>query len=199
MKLFRALYSRWGERRVGKITKILLPYIPTNASILDVGCGDGSLAQSLKKKLPNIQITGIDTLKRENEKIKVILYDGKNIPFESESFDYLMLITVLHHCDDYLPVLKEAKRVAKKGIIIFDHQYKNRFEYLMLCLIDIPGNIPFGVYTPFNFKTRKQWLDMFNNLNLLETKHSDKVYLFGKFFNFLFGRKMHFVSVLNKQ
>jgi len=109
-----------------------------------------------------------------------------------------MLITVLHHTDDYVPVIAEALRVARKGIILLDHQYNNWFEWLMLAIIDWPGNVPFGVYTPFNFKTREEWRSTFRQLHLNETKYEDKLYLFGKLLNPILGRRMHFLSILQK-
>ena len=127
------------------------------------------------------------------------MYDGKNIPYSDNYFDYVMLITVLHHTDDYIPVLKEAMRVSRKGLIIFDHQYKSYFEWLTLCFIDWPGNVPFGVYTPFNFKKRVEWKYIFETLNLREINYKDRVYVYGKYLDFILGKDLHFVSILEKK
>jgi ubiquinone/menaquinone biosynthesis C-methylase UbiE len=187
-------------RRLRKLTSILSPVMDSNSLVLDLGCGNGDLAVAIKQNVPNLNITGIDVLMRGDQTVvPVHAYDGKTIPFPDNAFDYVMLVTVLHHTDDYIPVLQEALRVSQKGIILVDHQYGNWFEWMILAIIDAPGNIPFGVYTPFNFKKREQWQAMFKQLNLDEVRYDDKLYLFGKPLDFILGRRMHFLSVLNKK
>lgn len=185
-------------RRLRKLTGIMLPYLPDKGDILDLGCGNGDFAAALMQQRPGINFTGLDIFPVPHSKIPRFTYDGINIPYPDEHFDYVMLITVLHHTDDYVPVLQEAQRVAKKGLIILDHQYFSRIDWLTLAFIDWPGNVPFGVYTPFNFKTRPEWVELFKQLKLKETLHNDKIYLFGKIFDSLLGKRMHFVSTLEK-
>jgi SAM-dependent methyltransferase len=174
--------------------------VSENSLVLDLGCGNGDLAVAIKENLPGLSITGIDVMRRAVETtVPIKVYDGKTIPFANDSFDYVMLITVLHHTDDYVPVIQEALRVSRKGIILLDHQYNNFFEWLMLAIIDWPGNVPFGVYTPFNFKTRSEWIALFKQLQIEETLYNDRLYLFGNILNPVLGRQMHFLSVLSKQ
>jgi len=187
------------NRRLNKFTEILTPYMPENAVILDLGCGNGDLAAHLQKNKKGLQFVGLEIKPREDAAIPIMAYDGTMIPYEDNHFDYVMLVTVLHHTDDYLPLLKEAKRVAKKGIIIADHQYKNKLEWLTLAFIDWPGNVPFGVYTPFNFKTRSDWQELYRQTGLVETAYNDQLYVYGKTADFALGKKMHFISVLDKE
>jgi ubiquinone/menaquinone biosynthesis C-methylase UbiE len=151
------------KRRLKKITTILSRYLPEDGHILDLGCGDGALSNALKTQLPNIQFTGLDINPAPSSDIPILVYDGNIIPYPDQHFDYVMLITVLHHTDDYAPVLREAFRVSKKGLFIIDHQYNGILEWLTLAFIDTPGNIPFGVYTPFNFFTRSEWQALLSN------------------------------------
>ncbi len=179
--------------------QIMLPCMPEGGDILDLGCGHGDLAASLMKARPALRFTGLDVYPLENSLIPRQLYDGVTIPYPDAHFDYVMLVTMLHHTDDYVPVLKEACRVARKGLLVFDHQYFNRLDWATLAVIDWPGNVPFGVYTPFNFKTRAEWLQLFRSLRIKEVYHSDRVFLYGKILDFLFGRRLHFVSALAKE
>lgn len=187
------------KRRVDRITEIMSEFMPKEASILDLGSGNADLAYNLSGINANLKFTAIDVKVPPSPRMDVGIYDGKNIPYPDDYFDYVMLITVLHHTDDYIPVLKEAMRVSRKGLIVFDHQYKSYFEWLTLCVIDWPGNVPFGVYTPFNYKKREEWDSIFEALNLSQSKYNDRVYLFGKFFDFIIGKRLHFVSVLDKR
>lgn len=48
------------------------------------------------------------------------IYDGKRIPFDDDVFDVALLITVLHHIADPDATLREAKRVARRIIVLED-------------------------------------------------------------------------------
>jgi len=197
-KLIQYLYNiTLRERRLRKLTAALLPCMPTEGTILDLGSGNGDIAAALKSHLPNLEFTGLDVLPQADSKIPTQIYDGTTIPHADNSFDHVMIITALHHTDDYMSVLKEARRVARKKIIIYDHQYANRREWLLLAIADWPGNVPFGVYTPFNFKTRPEWQEIFESLNLKEVYFGNGFNFYGSL-AFIFGRKTHFISVLMK-
>ena len=76
-------------------------FFPDNkASVLDIGCGDGAAALHLMKAKPNLQIAGIDPLVRPNASLPVTKFDGKTIPFSAKSFDFCLLVDVLHHAHD---------------------------------------------------------------------------------------------------
>ena len=197
--VFKKLYNLLlRNRRLRRLTDILLPYMPENGIILDLGCGNGDLATLLKKRIPQLDITGIEITPNINASIPITVYDGETIPYPDNHFDSAIIITVLHHTDDYIPLLKEAKRVVKNNIILLDHQYASRLEWLTLACIDWPGNVPFGVYTPLNFKKRTEWTSLFRELDLQEVAHNNRLYLFGKIVDSLLGKNMHFISVLQK-
>ena len=52
--------------------------------------------------------------------IPLKIFNGTNIPYEDQSFDSVLVVEVFHHCNNPEKVLKEAIRVAKKKVIIFD-------------------------------------------------------------------------------
>src|SRR3989337_138881 len=67
----------------------------------------------------NSNITCVDVrLNPLCKSIPVIIYDGKKLPFQNETFDISLLIAVLHHCNEPLQVLDEAIRVSSKKIVI---------------------------------------------------------------------------------
>ena len=199
-RILRWLYDVSLRRgRVERLSKILLEYLPERGTVLDLGCGSGDVTLALKAARPRLSFTGLDVVPHTpREGLSVAAYDGEHVPYGDASFDWVMLVTVLHHTNDCRLLLAEARRVAKKGIIILDHQYKSRLDWLTLALIDWPGNVPFGVYTPFNFNTRDQWLAVFDELNLTESRHEDGVPHFGPMLAPLLGRNLHFVSVVEK-
>jgi methylase of polypeptide subunit release factors len=62
-KLHNLLVS---HRRAGVLAGHLGEMIPASAKVLDVGCGDGTVAKLLLEERPDISIHGIDVLLRSN-------------------------------------------------------------------------------------------------------------------------------------
>lgn len=96
----------------------ILNCIPEGSKILDVGCGDGNVAQLYLKKG---EVYGVDisaaVLKLAQKKgIKTKLCDlnKEKLPFADDFFDVVIFTDVVEHLISPLVVLKEAKRVLKK-------------------------------------------------------------------------------------
>jgi hypothetical protein len=77
------------------------------------------------------------------------LYDGKNIPFESNKFDLVTLFSVIHHipCDEFREVSKEIARVCKgylylKDVDLVDEVAKIMFriQHYVFEGVFLPGN-----------------------------------------------------------
>lgn len=132
--------------------------------ILDVGSGRCLIAKELKDML-NADIRCIDIADMNETDIELTVYDGKTIPYKKNTFDTIIIVYVLHHCDKPEDVIKECARVAKKNgrIIIFeDFGFKP-----MIYLLDLITNkVIHNVNTPLNFKKEKEWTDIFNRNKL---------------------------------
>src|ERR1700730_13074213 len=108
-KLLNAVHEKAVfKRRVKVLSRLLSDEIREGKSVLDLGCGDGSIARSLMDDQPNLEIRGVDVLRRPEVRIPFDLYDGKTIPFSDGSFDWVTVVDVLHHTDDPQDVLPEA-------------------------------------------------------------------------------------------
>ncbi|MCA9371997.1 class I SAM-dependent methyltransferase [Candidatus Woesebacteria bacterium] len=101
----------------------LSPYLQNATDVLDLGASCGRLANELSKKFPKIHFVGVDTHVQPKTFIPIKKYDGKKIPFPDNSFDCVMIIDVLHHDKNPEHILKEAKRVSRKYILIKDHYW----------------------------------------------------------------------------
>ncbi len=77
-----------------------------------------------------------------------------------------MFIDVLHHTEDPLKLLREALRVARKGIIIKDHMVKGFLAWPTLRAVDWVGNAPYGVVLPYNYLSEDEWQSAFKTLGL---------------------------------
>lgn len=126
--------------------------------ILDFGCGDGWFSSQIQQVVPDVQLTSLDVKLRKNVMIEPVIYaPGDNLPFADTSFDLAYAIDVLHHCDSPHRYLDELARVASRYILIKDHTYNNRLDYLTLAVFDELGNRRFGIPTPQHYQRGDEW------------------------------------------
>ncbi len=196
MSLVARLHDGVTRRRVRKLTEHFAALIPSRARVLDVGCGDGLLARRITQERPDLEIVGIDVLPRPRTYVEVSLFDGKVIPFESGSFDAVMLLDVLHHTDDPMILLREAVRVARSTLIVKDHTRDGLWAEQTLRFMDWVGNAHDGVALPYNYWTRAQWRDAFGALGLGVEGWVTDLNLYPAPASFAFGRSLHFVARL---
>ncbi len=186
------------KRRIEVISETINHLLPKVDSILDIGCGDGSISKKIIDKRGDLQITGIDIMERPMCHIEYASFDGKVIPFENNSFDAVQLIDVLHHTNDIKELMQESLSKSKKYVIIKDHIYSNRIDFLTLKFMDWIGNAPHGVEIIYNFQKEKYWINLYEELGLEIVSLERKVKLYPTLFNWIFGRKLHFVVILQK-
>lgn len=150
------------------LKKILTPYLSNNniSTVLDLGASDGRLSYEISKQFPNIKFEGVDTYVQPNTYIPIKRYDGVKLPYKDDSFDLVLIVDVIHHSNNPQELIKEAKRVTKKHILIKDHYYNNKFDYLLLKYSDYIGNKPYSIELPYNFLKKQQWLNIFNKLSI---------------------------------
>ncbi len=168
------IFKLWIKMRASRIGREILPFLGDVKSLLDFGCGDMAISQYLKDNSNKINITGIDTIDYNLTSMPFFQYDGKKIPFDNESFDTVIAIAALHHCNNPRSMLKECVRVAKRKIILFEDIYNNRLEEFFTKSVDYIGNHleTSAVDIPFNFLSLKEWKAEFvrNNLKIKSMK-----------------------------
>lgn len=165
------------NHRTEKIVNAFEEFINRGEKILDIGAGGGWIGKEIQNR-KSASVTLLDVMNfNQTLDLKLILYDGKNIPFPVNSFDTSLLIFTLHHCLNPLKVLNEAKRVTREKIIIIEDipkgggrvtSFINKiFLYLWDILINLPSLIkPPGENITFNFKTISEWQKIFNRFGL---------------------------------
>ena len=128
--------------------------------VLDIGAGRCYIAKELKSN--NLKVACLDIKNLSRTDMKVVVYDGRNIPFNTNSFDSALIAYVLHHCEEPIKVLNETLRVCKGNIVIFEDTKPSPVTNAM----DFLSNKLRGVATPFKFKPEREWLAIFKKLNL---------------------------------
>jgi len=105
--LFRGLHPQVNELihrwHMHEIVTRLLPHIPQDGTLLDVGCGYGRLAAAVRGVRPDIRVVGVDFApgycKLFSSHGPAVCGDASRLPFRPGSFDAATLVTVLM----YLP------------------------------------------------------------------------------------------------
>jgi ubiquinone/menaquinone biosynthesis C-methylase UbiE len=96
--------------------------------MLDVGCGDGSVAGALHAESYVRSAVGLDLLPERIEQARVahpalefVVGDGSTLPFADSSFDVVLAMTVfssIEHREHRIATLAEAERVLRPGGIL---------------------------------------------------------------------------------
>jgi len=93
--------------------------INKKSKILDLGCGSGIIGKEFKDYF-QADLIGVDIKDQRIVNIPFQLFDGLHLPFLENSFDSVLISFVLHHAQDPIGLLKEAKRVTRNKIIVYE-------------------------------------------------------------------------------
>jgi SAM-dependent methyltransferase len=197
MSLIESLHTGYvHRRRVDVLARHLARLLPRDASVLDVGCGDGRLAGQISKIRCDMDISGIDVLCRPETQIPVREFDGATIPYPDKSFEAVLFVDVLHHTVDPMILLREARRVARTAIVIKDHSLCGLLALPTLRFMDEVGNRRHGVALPYNYWTPKQWQRAVQELGLSAVVWKKDLNLYPAPARWLFDRSLHFIALL---
>jgi SAM-dependent methyltransferase len=185
-------------RRVRVLAELLAATVPQDSSLLDIGCGDGTISSLIQSAVPSAQIQGIEIAARPSCRIPCRPFDGLHIPFPEATFDVCMFVDVLHHTNHILELLGEASRVSRRFVLLKDHISQNSLDFRTLQFMDWIGNRPHGVVLPYNYQSRIQWQEHFSRTGLRVKTWEDRIPLYPFPFGLAFGRKLHFVALLEK-
>jgi len=129
-------------------------WIPQGSSVLDLGCGDGSLLRYLRETR-DVRGYGVEI---SDEGIEACILNGVNViqsnlesglsGFENGSFDYVILSQTLQATRHTAPLMQEMLRVGREGIVSFPN-----FGYWQNRLNVMRGRMPVSEDLPY------QWYD----------------------------------------
>jgi SAM-dependent methyltransferase len=200
LSLVKSFHHRWiFQRRVAVLSTLLAEMIPPAASVLDVGCGDGSIGKLIAQKQPGVAVHGLEVMARPVCELEYSLFDGTRIPYPDASFDVCLFVDVLHHSDDPAQLLGEAVRVSRRYVVIKDHLCENAVDAATLRFMDWVGNRPHGVRLTYNYKSRREWDALFAAAGLGIRAWKDSVPLQAFPISTVFSRKLHFIALLAKE
>lgn len=134
-------------RTIANSAAYLEPHLDAGLTLLDVGCGPGTITAEFAARLAPGRVVGLDAaqeiIDRANEQfardgLDFVVGDAYALPFEDGSFDIVHAHQTLQHVADPVAVLREMRRVATPGGIVAarDVDYAGTFWYPLLPGLD---------------------------------------------------------------
>lgn len=147
------LFDFWWRIRSKRLAKYVLSYIHKGASVLDIGCGSGILAETISS---HASVKLLDVIDWNITNLPLVLFDGRHIPYQDKEFDIALLVDVLHHAEGEEGLLAEANRVAKKVVVleeVHEHNHMNILANINDNLQWLLYGMPLGVH----HRSKEQW------------------------------------------
>ncbi|MCB1110486.1 MAG: methyltransferase domain-containing protein [Chlamydiia bacterium] len=152
----QAFQKRSAQEKAG----FLLPHLKGYESLLDCGCGPGSITLDFASLLPQGSVCGVDIEPSQVEFSQKLMEERKihnasfqtadilNLPFEDNSFDVAFVHAVLWTLEDALSAIRELMRVVKPGGLIASR------EPCMESVIYFPESKPFEKAFSLQFRAQ---------------------------------------------
>ncbi|MBP9151774.1 MAG: methyltransferase domain-containing protein [Flavobacteriales bacterium] len=178
LNVFKPLERTWALRRAEVKRKRLLHFLSKGESVLEVGAGNGALMKLLNNEGMKLQPLDIEDGSLFDD-VKVEVYNGEKFPFADKQFDVCQLITMLHHTTNAEELIREAKRVSNR-IIIMEDVYESLFQKYITWFTDSLVNWEFYGH-PHTNRTDSEWKEVFERNGLkVEAEESYRFLLFFK-------------------
>ena len=119
---------RW--RTATNSAAYLLPYLQPGLSLLDVGCGPGTITLDLARHVAPGAVVGVDTSEAVLDIARTAaeqagepavtfqVADAMALPFDDDTFDVVHAHQVLQHLTDPVAALRELRRVTRPGGVV---------------------------------------------------------------------------------
>ena len=114
-------------RTVDNSAADLAPSLTTGTSVLDLGCGPGTITADIGRRVAPGRVLGIDASASVIEEARRDAGRGPNVEFsvgdlyaldtDDDTFDVVHAHQVLQHLPDPVRALREMKRVCNRGLL----------------------------------------------------------------------------------
>ncbi len=149
--------ARWNHNL--HYRQIVLDAMPARCErALDVGCGEGDLARTLRRSVPHV--TAIDgneaclrvarTRDRDSD-IEYLLGDFRAFPFEPASFDFVTCVAALHHMDEEAALRRMGSLLHPGGALAVLGLARARWP------ADLPRDIAAVIVNRAHLAAKRHW------------------------------------------
>lgn len=158
------------KRETMNTVSLVLPHLDRGMRVLDVGCGEGYVAEELAARgAPEVHGVDIVDIRRVRDgAMGFSAWDGERLPFAGRRFDLVMLNFVLHHVPDErkIGILREALRVSAAKVFVLEDTPASLFDRI--------GNRQHGEayrkridsHAAYGFLTADEWRWLFRGMGL---------------------------------
>ena len=137
-RIYDAVMVRLTRRLYGRVVADLAALSLGKGKVLDVGTGPGTLVRDIARRLPGLQVYGIDLsedmiglarahARREHleERVQFASGDVAHLPYPDQSFDVVVSTISMHHWAELAQPLRELYRVLRPGgrVWIYDFRF----------------------------------------------------------------------------
>ena len=142
-----------GHRPIGE-QAIELMNIPSNARVLDVGCGSGWATRLMAERAEGGRVVGIDiademiSIARETSdsfpNVEFKVASAEKLPFRDAEFSHAFSMESLYYYADVLVALKEIKRVLEPGglfVTVIDLYEENQPSHQWIDELKVPVHL----------------------------------------------------------
>ncbi len=114
-------------RTIANSAAYLEPYVKPGLSLLDVGCGPGTITVEFAERLAPGRVVGLDAAPEviarasadfERPNLEFVTGDAYALPFADDTFDLVHAHQTLQHVARPVEMLREMRRVTKPGGIV---------------------------------------------------------------------------------
>jgi SAM-dependent methyltransferase len=107
--------------------------------LLDLGAGEGFVGAAATRGSGS-EVALADVVDLNRTALPLTLYDGHRLPFADGSFDAVLLVFVLHHCETPDDVLREARRVTRGRVAVLESVVEDGWDRAWLTFADTAAN-----------------------------------------------------------
>ncbi len=193
--LHRPIYNH----RLRVLLDAIIPHIRAGDQVVDVGCGNGTLAHAIAtdpRTPEGVRVRGLERYPRGGEPVEVIPYDGERMPFGDNEIDVVIVADVLHHEPNPDHLADECARVAGRHLIVKDHQVKGVLAQQRISFLDWAANAPYGVPCLYRYNTPSEWVAFRERLGMDPVEVRDGMRVYPIVFEQIFGGSLHYLAVL---
>jgi SAM-dependent methyltransferase len=117
-------------RTVDNSAAYLVPHLRAGLTVLDVGCGPGTITAGLAERVAPGTVTAVDSApvavevtarlasERRLANVQVALADVQALQYDDQTFDVVHAHQLLQHVPDPVLALQEMRRVCKPGGVV---------------------------------------------------------------------------------
>ena len=125
-----AIQDQYAGREAESVVDFLMPRLKPGMTVLDCGCGPGTITQGLARAAAPGKVIGCDLepgmVERaaslaEGKELDNLSFQVGNIldlPFDDDTFDVVLSCAVTEHLNDPVKAMSELGRVTKKGGVV---------------------------------------------------------------------------------